>query len=169
MNKNYVFDNVDTLVTFLLYKYKNLSPLKLQKGLYFLYAFYSGMYADVQNSNTEYNQDASCPFPRELFPAQFEAWTYGPVIREVYFKNKRRDYENLLQSFDVENEFKNIPNGEEIKKFIEDLFQKIYSVSDFALVDKSHSDIAWKEAFDSEEKIIKNESIWNEYKKKFNR
>ena len=156
--ENYVFDNVDTLVNFLFYQYKNLSPVKLQKGLYFLYAFYAGKYSDDKESNT---------FPKELFPAEFEAWTYGPVIKDVYVKYKDKEYEKSLSSFDIENELNNIPNGAEIKSFIESLFQKIQSVSDFELVDKAQSDVVWKEAFNSEDKMIKNENIWNEYKKKF--
>lgn len=43
MNEFY-FDNVDILINHLLYKYKELPSLKLQKNLYFLFAFYSGNY-----------------------------------------------------------------------------------------------------------------------------
>lgn len=177
--ESYVFDDVDKLVVFLLQKYKNLSPVKLQKGLYFLYAFYAGVYADSHQSNTEYNQQIKdCDnttqnhvdyFPRELFPAKFEAWSYGPVIKDVYLKNQKNEYETLLSSFDAESEFKNIYQGEEIKKFIEDLFKKIQSVSDFTLVNRVHADIAWQEAFNSEDKIMDNKKIWNEYQSKFNR
>ena len=183
MNSNakadYIFDDVDKLVVFLLQKYKNLSPVKLQKGLYFLYAFYAGVYADSHQSNTEYNQQVKdhdnktqnhidC-FPCELFPARFEAWSYGPVIKDVYLKNQKNEYESLLSSFDVESEFKNIYQGEEIKKFIEDLFRKIQSVSDFTLVNRSQADIVWQEAFNSEDKIMDNKKIWSEYRSKFHR
>lgn len=177
--ESYVFDDVDKLVVFLLQKYKNLSPVKLQKGLYFLYAFYAGVYADSHQSNTEYNQQIKdCDnttqndvdyFPCELFPTQFEAWTYGPVIKDVYLKNQKNEYEPLLSSFDAESEFKNIYQSEEIKKFIEDVFHKIQSVSDFTLVNRIQADVAWQEAFDSEDKIMDNKKIWNEYRSKFNR
>lgn len=156
----------------MLQKYKNLTPVKLQKGLYFLYAFYSGMYADLNKSNTEYNQQTQNDvdyFPCELFPTQFEAWTYGPVIKDVYLKNQKNEYEHLLSSFDAESEFKNIYQGEEIKQFIEDVFHKIQSVSDFTLVNRIQADVAWQEAFDSEDKIMDNKKIWNEYRSKFNR
>ena len=56
---DYYFENVDDLVQHLLYKFNELSPLKLQKGLYFLFAFYSGNYQNseedgVSESNYEY-------------------------------------------------------------------------------------------------------------------
>jgi hypothetical protein len=168
---NYVFDHVDILVNFLLCQSKKssqlITPLKLQKSLYFLYAFYAGMMinnVDVQKSKTENNQNN---VPKELFPAQFEAWTYGPVIKDVYVKYKGKEYEKTLISFDIEETLKNIPNSEEIVKFIENLFQKICSVSDLTLMAKAQSDVVWQDAFNSESKIIKNENIWNEYKKKF--
>lgn len=176
---SYVFDDVDKLVVFLLQKYKNLTPVKLQKGLYFLYAFYSGVYADLHKSNTEYNQQTQKHddktqnnidyFPHELFPAQFEAWSYGAVIKDVYLKNQKNEYEALLFSFDAESEFENMYHGKEIKQFIEDVFQKIQSVSDFTLVNRSYSDVVWQEAFDSEDKIMDNKKILDEYKSKFNK
>lgn len=52
-----------------------ITPLKLQKLLYFCYAWYAG--------NTG----------EELFPEDIEAWQYGPVIPEVYreFRECGRD------------------------------------------------------------------------------
>ena len=45
MSKEYYFDSVDVLINHLLYKFSELSPLKLQKSLYFLFAFYAGTYS----------------------------------------------------------------------------------------------------------------------------
>ena len=48
MKKEYYFDNVDVLVGYILYKFPTISPLKLQKYLYFLFAFYAGTYPRPQ-------------------------------------------------------------------------------------------------------------------------
>ena len=141
MNEFY-FDNVDILINHLLYKYKELPSLKLQKNLYFLFAFYSGNYQVEEKKGIS---EVSYSYPRYLFNADFEAWTYGPVIREVYNKNKN--------------------NGYSAKKFE---FDMIMNKSDFALVDRSHEDRVWKNAIEQGNSTpMKKEDIENEYKEIF--
>lgn len=161
------FENVDELVAYLYTKVDSLSPLKLQKGLYFLYAYYSAMYDKVVEGEGEIDYD----LPKELFPATFEAWNYGPVIREVYQNRKDGEikYKNLAKQFNEQEKFVT-DSAKEVKSFIDDLFAQIYKASDFSLVDRSHADKAWEDAFNKgKSTIISNESIINEYKSKFAR
>ena len=137
MKKEYYFDNVDVLVNYILYKFPTISPLKLQKCLYFLFAFYAGTYPvgeEIGVKEQTYN------FPNYLFKGEFEAWVYGTVIREVYQKNKNGDYQGEEYNFGIS------PIDKEIKKFIDDIGSMVMKKSDFALVDRNHEDKSWKKA-----------------------
>lgn len=137
MKKEYYFDNVDVLVSYILYKFPTISPLKLQKYLYFLFAFYAGTYPvgeEIGVKEQTYN------FPNYLFKGEFEAWVYGTVIREVYQKNKNGGYQG------EEYNFGGSPIDREIKKFIDDIGSMVMKKSDFALVDRNHEDKSWKKA-----------------------
>lgn len=160
--KEFYFDSVDMLISHLLYKYEELSPLKLQKSLYFLFAFYSGNYqAEEKEGISEFSYSYS--YPRYLFNADFEAWTYGPVIREVYNKNKNSGYSAKKFEFDM-----NSTVDKEISNFIDDVSEMIMNKSDFALVDRSHEDQVWKNAIaQGNSTTMKKEDIENEYREIF--
>ena len=51
-----------------------------------MFAFYAGNY---QISEEQGVAESDYDYPKYLFKADFEAWTYGPVIRHVYDKNKQ--------------------------------------------------------------------------------
>lgn len=139
MDSTTFFSDVNELVEHLYSVFGEFSPLKLQKTLYFLFAFYSGMYSQDEAEGVveqEYN------FPNRLFNARFEAWTYGPVIPTVYSHRKYTGYEPNKYDFDEEN-----PIDNEVKKFIEEVGEQIISKSDFSLVDRSHEDYAWRNAY----------------------
>ena len=137
MKREYYFDSVDVLVNYILYKFPTISPLKLQKYLYFLFAFYAGTYPvgeEIGVKEQTYN------FPNYLFKGEFEAWVYVTVIREVYQKNKNGGYQG------EEYNFGGSPIDKEIKKFIDDIGSMVMKKSDFALVDRNHEDKSWKKA-----------------------
>lgn len=167
MTSRYFFNNVDQLVAYI-YSQDNdvlISPIKLQKGLYFLYAFYSLMYnqpVDTEEVESGYN------LPPELFPARFEAWTYGPVIREVYAKYKQEGYyPNLAKTINFEETFAGYGGGE-AKRFIKGILSQLMNSSDFSLVDRSHQDQAWRDAFQrGRNTVMDNEAIMKEYREKF--
>lgn len=156
MSKDYYFDDVDVLIEHLLYKFSELSPLKLQKSLYFLFAFYAGTYSDGDEVGVK---EEGYDYPRYLFKGDFEAWTYGPVIRSVYLKNKEGRYRAKEFDFGVQAVDK------ELSSFIDDVGNMIVKKSDFALVDRSHEDKCWKVAIDKGNSTpIPMEDIANEYK-----
>ena len=157
--------NKEALVKFLMSKHqedfgKNITPIKLQKALYFLYAFFGG-HTRILNLDPE-----SVKVDESLFSASFEAWAYGPVDRDVYFrfKNGYLNYEH----FDKEQFLSQI--DEFTKGYLLDMTDRIFNTSDFGLVELSHNDECWKKYFNretpQESQLILNEDILNEYSHK---
>jgi uncharacterized phage-associated protein len=159
---NPVFNSAVPVANFLYKLNPDISPIKLQKALYFLFAYHGGIYYNQDNEG----ESEGVKKPKTLFNAEFEAWKYGPVIREIYHLNK----DGLLGSQEAieksEALFKNHP---EEMQFIDDLFKQINSVSDFSLVERSHRDKVWEENYESEQEIkyMDKESIIQEYKEKY--
>lgn len=146
--EKYFFDTIDDLIKYLFAKYGKLSPLKLQKGLYFLFAYYGAIYGNSEKFNSEVDYD----LPRYLFPAKFLAWDYGPVIEEVYFNNRNSHYDNYVVNnnilIEIENAyFKENNVNKEVELFINELFDEVINTSDFSLVDRSHEDKVWQNAY----------------------
>ena len=132
MNATYYFNDVDNLVEHILYEFPKITPLKLQKSLYMLFAFY----IVAIRSGRETNED----IPDRLFKADFEAWTSGPVIRDVYQKVKDNSYQARAYSFRIK------ALDLEIRNFIDGLVSQIMRKSDFALMTRSREDDCWKNA-----------------------
>lgn len=159
--REYFFTDVNDLVNYIFFKHGVLSPLKLQKMLYFLFAFYAGMYSGTDEKGVQEADYSEENFPIYLFPGRFEAWTYGPVMPEVYAKQKY-DLGSYSQE-DYAFEDKTVDN--EIKKFIDELSEQTIELSDFALVDRSHEDETWKKAIAiGNSTKMAQESIADEYK-----
>ena len=155
MSKQFFFQNIDNLVEHILFQFPEIRPLKLQKGLYFLFAFYINTYSIEPRQDiieTESN------FPKYLFDANFEAWTYGPVIRDVYLKFKNKEYTPRQYKFDEKDK--------EIEIFINDVMEMISKKSDFTLVDRVHEDLAWQKAYQKQKcSILDIKDIEAEYLK----
>lgn len=139
---------------------KIISPVRLQKTLYFCFAFWGGFVRKGKKLQESGKQEIDVTnYEDYLFSARFEAWIYGPVIPEIYHEQNIDKYykEDLLK-----DEF--------VKEYIEDLLEDINSVSDFRLVDISHQDDAWSKNFDYKEsshsREISKEDIINEYVKR---
>lgn len=143
-NKDYFFDDIDDLIGYMKSKYKHISPLKLQKGLYFLFAYYTQFYGNKVQMTEEISEEDFSNFPKYLFNKEFEAWRYGPVIKDVYFKNRNEGYTS-----DYDEEVFQSMEGHEIKLFIDDLLDDLMTTSDFNLVDRSHEDDSWIKAYES--------------------
>lgn len=132
MNATYYFNDVDNLVEHILYEFPEITPLKLQKSLYMLFAFY----IVAIRSGRETNED----IPDRLFKADFEAWSSGPVIRDVYQKVKNNSYQARAYSFRIK------ALDLEIRDFIDNLVSQIMQKSDFVLMTRSREDESWKNA-----------------------
>lgn len=149
--RKYFFENIDTLIAYLKENLTPFTDLKLQKALYFLWAYYSAMYGDMDKEG----------YPSELFKADFEAWKYGPVISDVYKNYKQNNYEKLVNTFHPKNGIE-----QDVQQFMDEMIKQFNEISVFGLVNRSHADHAWREAY-SEGKLhasMDNDAITEEYK-----
>lgn len=160
------FMTLDNLIGYLYSKTNHLSPVKLHKSLYFLYAYYAAMYGAI----TDYNErEMNYDLPPKLFDAEFQAWHFGSVIKEVYVDGVEGEAIHQAKSQQLPNNlFSRYKNGLEVKLFIDGLFDEIRTSSDFALVDRNHADECWRKAFEQGNgTVIDNDVIIQEYRQRF--
>lgn len=139
---------------------KEISPIKLQKSLYFCFAYWG---AFVRKSlNNEYVEE-NINLSEYLFPEKFQAWIYGPVIPEIFrlYNAKNLEYMNLNPDT-IFNEEQSI-----VKETIDSLLDELFVTSDFKLVSVSHEDNCWKKNFDincpTHNIVIEPQDIISEY------
>ena len=137
--------------------YKDITPIKLQKALYFCFAYWGGF---VQQSKTPF-AEIEINKSDWLYDQDIEAWVYGPVVPDVYHETNLDEYNNPEL-------FK---GNEDVKDYIDGVLDDVLKVSDFKLVEVSHRDKCWIKHFDinaeyHNEKIDKKDII-EEYAKVF--
>lgn len=145
-----VFD-VKELAAYIQKKYKEdkqmqISPIKLQKSLYFLFAYWGGLVRKSVLYPLSVEENFSS-YDEYLYDATIEAWVYGPVVPDVY-------HETNIASFYNDNIF---VGKEKIKEFIDGLLNELFEVSDFTLVEISHQDTSWKRNFSHSDQFHNNE------------
>lgn len=140
-DRKHFFNDVEELIKIIKEKKENVGQLRLQKTLYLLYAYYGATYGSLDTEN-EQESEIEINYPNELFDASFQAWKYGPVIYDVYTKDKENYYNDNLESLP---EFKiNEDYEKDVLLFIDELLEQINEMSDFTLVDRTHQDDSWK-------------------------
>ena len=138
----------------------NVSDIVLQKTLYFLFAYWGGF---IRQGILDNNQEIEGQ-PEYLYNDKIEAWTYGPVLPEIYKLRKQE----LLFVDNAEEEIENV-FGENLfmKDIIDGLLSDILKVDPFRLVTISHMDKCWKNNYSVEDekhnKEIPKEEILEEY------
>ncbi len=154
----------EALAGYLLWDYtekhqRKISPIKLQKGLYLLYAFWA-QFANKLNKNGEGVSEIEGSYKLDLFDASFEAWEYGSVDRELYQLYNSDSIKEVTSKelfLDIEDT---------IVTFINDMLSQLYLINDFSLVDLLHEDNAWRSVYskypNGDGKMI-NQEIINEY------
>lgn len=137
-----------------------ISPVKMQKSLYFLFAFWGGFIHNGKNNEQSESEFDVSRYEEYLFDSRIEAWLYGPVVPDVYRESNIKNYFNAEMFGD--DKF--------LKEFIDDTFNDIIPVSDFKLVDISHDDNSWINHFHVDEMIhdeeIPKSEIVDEYARK---
>jgi uncharacterized phage-associated protein len=121
-----------------------ITPLKLQKLLYFA----QGIYLKT-------NDDP-------LFEDPIEAWDLGPVVPTLYrfFKAKGFGEENLVDAInEQELEDKASEVGEKYKPFLDKFFDVYLKHSSTILVNASHNHTIWQKAHRSFDKRMPVEQI----------
>lgn len=136
----------------------NISPLKLQKILFFLFGEWG---AFVQKASSDNDGKDLLSFSKYLFDEDIEAWVYGPVVNEVYkkFNNEKMSESELLTTSDLAY----------VGHFVKDLALELFELSDFRLVEISHQMKCWQHAFNPNEPYhnhkIDKDIIINEFAK----
>jgi len=136
---------IQLLADYLVLKFQNdgipLTPLKLQKLLYYIQAWHSVFFDK-----------------HPLFNEEPEAWSNGPVYRSVYDKYKNswlkndpimyteNQNESLLQSLD--NSYKSLNLQPEQLEYLDSVINKYGPISSEKLVFMTHSENPWNEARD---------------------
>lgn len=138
-----------------------ISPIKLQKSLYFLFAYWGQFIRSNKENKDSVEVDYSY-YSEFLFDDRIEAWTYGPVVPEVFVAEKSDFYGLTNIDGYLEDE-----NNRVKKEFIDNLLRQLFAADDFGLVRLSHEDECWKRNYkESDEKHnreIPKEEIINEY------
>lgn len=140
----------------------NITPIKLQKALYFLYAFWGGivMEAKLMASHEgcfQVEDETIKDLDPHLFDANFEAWSFGPVDREIYLAYKN-DKLHVTKSNDLLVNADLLVSG-----FVKSTLVRIFNTNDFALVDLACEDDSWKMAYANENKKMDSNLIIQEY------
>ncbi len=139
---------------------KEISPVRLQKTLYFCFAYWGGfIYKGKSYQGSEQEIDVS-NYSEYLFDEKIEAWVYGPVVKDVY-------HEENLEKYHNDDLFK---NKEFVKQFVDNVIEDTIELNDFRLVDITHCDECWQKNFNYDElyhnNVISPEDIIKEYAKK---
>lgn len=145
---------------------REISPIKLQKSLYFLFAYWGQFIRNNKEHQNSVEVDYS-HYNEYLFEDKIEAWTYGPVIPEVFTFEKQ----GLLQSECFQEELEGYLQNDLVKKeFIDGLLEQLFEIDDFGLVRISHEDECWKrnyiETDERHNREIPKEEIISEYSAK---
>jgi len=130
---------------------ETLTPLKLQKILYYAQGYFLAI-----------NDD-------ELFPDDFQAWAHGPVNVDIYEKYKDYSYQNIPEP---ENEIKDF--SPELVDFLNDIWATFGIYDGKYLEEQTHKEDPWIIARNGLEpgarcnKIITKKSMQEYFKKVIN-
>jgi len=101
-----------------------ISNLKLQKLVYYAQGLYMAVYG------------------KPLFSDKIEAWTYGPVVPELYHYYK----ENNSNGIRADKNFDPLIINKNIKKFLDEIYECFGQFSASRLMNLTHSDQCWIDA-----------------------
>lgn len=165
---DFILDTTN-LAKYICYKYfkhytkekREITPIKLQKSLYFLFAYWGG-FVRKNNTNSNYVEE-NIDLSEYLFEDTFHAWVYGPVIPKIFKMYKKGELQ--YKDIDENDVFANVSSM--VKETVDSLLDELFEISDFKLVSVSHEDECWKRHFDisanEHNEVIPQEEIINEY------
>ena len=115
---------MDMTIEYLLSKCEDITPLALQKALYYIQGFYYAFYKTF------------------LFSEECEAWVHGPVYRDIYFRY--RDYR--FDSIEGNDEFDDSVFSSSEKAILDSVIKNICCYSGKVLEEFTHSETPWLSA-----------------------
>lgn len=122
----YSNNKIDLVARYFLKKGGDITPLALQKLLYYAQAFYHAIFKET------------------LFDNDCQAWAYGPVFPEVYYKYKNYGYNPIENHFDEQDCNFNELTLKEIS-FLDTILSSFGCFSGMVLSKMTHSEKPWIE------------------------
>lgn len=119
-----------------------ISNLKLQKLLYYMEGYHLAF------------------FESSLFEDPIEAWTYGPVVTKVYHRFKA----NGPGGLELEGDISELALEEEEEDMFSQVMNEYGKFNAIKLMEMTHRELPWKEAFDKPDKRINRDSMKNYFK-----
>lgn len=127
INCLYGSEKIERVARYLLCKAGEITPLALQKLLYFTQAFYYAI------------------FDEEFFPDDCQAWSYGPVYPEIYYKYKGYGSDPIDKpTDDLQEDFCEFTTRE--VSLMDAIIDSFGRYSALVLRDITHSERPWLEA-----------------------
>ncbi len=120
----YKKSKIDLVIEYLLSQCEDITPLALQKALYYIQGFYYAFYK------------------RFLFTEECQAWVHGPVYRDIY--NRYRDYK--FDSIECNNEVDDSIFSSSEKAIFKSVANHICCYSGKVLEKFTHSEEPWLSA-----------------------
>jgi len=146
---------IDSVIEYLLNQCEDITPLALQKALYYIQGFYYAFYK------------------RYLFSEECQAWVHGPVYRDIYFRY--RDYR--FDPIKGDNEIDDTVFSSSEKAILDSVVRHICCYSGKVLESFTHAETPWLSArgnlaeTEPSDQIIKKENIgkyFTSVKEKYN-
>lgn len=116
-------NKIDSVVKYLLSNLADITPLALQKLIYYAQSFYKIFYG------------------KYLFDANCEAWVHGPVYREIYHKYKEYGYDPIE---DAHIKYKDIQLTESEKGILDSIIVNFGCYSGKILERMTHEEKPWR-------------------------
>lgn len=146
---------IDLAIEYLLNKCEDITPLALQKALYYIQGFYYAFYKTF------------------LFSEDCQAWIHGPVYRDVYFRYRNYKFDPIDYNGEVDDTL--LSSSE--KAIFESVAKHICCYSGKVLEKFTHSETPWLLArgelteTETSDRVMTKESIGNYFisvKEKYN-
>lgn len=150
-------EKIHSVVQYIIYKSVEITPLALQKLLYYSQSFYYAFADEL------------------LFGDDCEAWVHGPVYKNVYYIYKDHGYNPIEEDVNTFIHFENLT--EEEKTVIDSVILNFGCYSGRILEYMTHTESPWRETrkgledYESSDRIINKDLIKTYYKgviKKYN-
>lgn len=123
IKSNDTMSEINLIAEYIIEKYKDITPLLLEKILYYCQAFYMALF-----DNTMFEDDC-------------EAWVHGPVYPAIYQKYKKYTYERIYERAEY---FAEDILDEEKKKVIDCVMNSFGLFSAKVLENMTHLEDPWK-------------------------
>ncbi len=117
-------EKIDSVVKYIIYKSMEITPLALQKLLYYSQSFFKTFTGEF------------------LFNNDCEAWVHGPVYKNIYFKYKDHGYNPIDEDIDL---FRHFDLSEIEKTVIDTVILNFGCYSGKILENMTHAERPWRE------------------------